>query len=345
MRRFLLVALMLAGVLFGAPAYADGTTVKCETRSVPVTLSDADPTPYQIVGWLCWRGSTGSKPVEVLVPGFTYDHTYWDFPRQPEQYSYVAAATAAGYVTFAIDRLGTGLSSYPPSTLLTAQAHVHALHQVVAYLRVQFPGWPVVGVGHSAGSGTVLQDAADNADLDEVILTGLLHQPNAADATFFGSFHPAVLDPKFDDSGYDVGYLTTVPGTRGPDFYNLLTADPLVIAQDETLKSTGSSAELASGDTTFLPSTSQSVHVPVLLAVGQDDASFCNDALGQSCDDSAAVLARESGNFSPQACLEAYVLAGSGHDINLHPGAPLWFAAANDWVSRRTSGGCAAGSA
>jgi len=114
-----------------------------------------------------------------------------------------------------------------------------------------------------------------------------------------------------------------------------------VIAQDETSKSTGSSEELASGDTAFLPATSQKIHVPVLLAVGQNDASFCNDTLGQSCDDSAAVLARESADFSPQACLETYVLAGSGHDINVHPGAPRWFAAANDWVSRRTSGGCA----
>src|SRR5438046_2827744 len=203
MRRFLLVALLLAAVVPGVPAYAADSGVRCQSRSVPVTLSDTDRTGYHIAGTLCWKGNPSRRPVEVLVPGFTYDRGYWDFPLQPQTYSYVQAATAAGYVTFAIDRLGTGQSSYPPSAVLVASAHVHALHQVVAYLRAQYPGSPVVAVGHSAGSGTVLQEAADNADVDAVILTGLLHEPDAADATFFGSFHPAVLDPKFGGSGYD----------------------------------------------------------------------------------------------------------------------------------------------
>jgi hypothetical protein len=113
-----------------------------------------------------------------------------------------------------------------------------------------------------------------------------------------------------------------------------------VIAQDEATKSTGSGTELGSGDTALLASTSQSIHVPVLLAVGQFDNSFCNQAIGFTCTDSAAVLARESADYAPAACVEAYVLSLSGHDINLHPNAGDWFAAANSWMSRHADSGC-----
>lgn len=318
-----------------APRAAVAAEPTCQAESVPVHMSTTDTTVYQLAGWACWRGSARGKPVEVLVSGFTYDHSYWDFPLQPGQYSYVRAATGAGYVTFNVDRIGSGQSSHPPSALLTASAHVYVLHQVIAHLRVEFTGSPVVSVGHSAGSGTVLQEAADYADVDGVVLTGLLHQPNPAATGLFATFYPATLDPKFAAAGLDPGYLTTMPGTRGSDFYNTATADPAVIAEDEALKSTGSSTELTTGDTAFLPSTSQSIHVPVLLAVGQNDNSFCNEELGLSCASPSAVLARESADYSPDAHLEAFVLAGSGHVINLHPGACHWFDAVNDWVSRR----------
>ncbi len=331
---------LLALPLVPAAPAAASTTPTCEYLSVPVHLSASDPIVYQIAGWACWVGTSAHKPVELLVPGFTYDHTYWDFPYQPDRYSYVRAATNAKFVTFAIDRLGTGRSSYPPSTLLTAQAHEYALHEVIGYLRGAFPGAPLVAVGHSAGSGTVLQEAADFDDVDAILLTGLLHVPDAADATFFGSFYPAMLDPKFVGADYDPGYLTTQLGTRGPDFYNLLVADPLVIANDESLKSTGSSTELYSGDTSFLSTTSQSVRVPVMLAVGQDDASFCNVTLDMSCDSTTDVVSREAADWSASACLSAFVLPSSGHDINLHPNASLWFAAANDWVARHSGGTC-----
>ena len=307
---------------------------------MPVHLSPADPVEYQLVGWACWQGSSAGKPVQVLVSGFTYDHAYWDFPFQPQRYSYVWSATNAGYVTFNLDRLGSGLSGYPPSALLTASAHVYVLHQVLGAVRAWYPGSKLVTVGHSAGSAVALQEAADYADVDGLVLTGLLHAPDPPGATVFASFYPAALDPKFAAAGLDPSYLTTRPGTRGADFYNLAVADPLVVATDELLKSTGSASELGTGDTALLATTSRSVHVPVLLAVGEKDNSFCDPTLGLSCADSATILGRESANFAADACLEAYVLPASGHAVNLHPNAPQWFAAANDWLDRRTAHGC-----
>jgi alpha-beta hydrolase superfamily lysophospholipase len=335
-RLALLLPLAFLPLVAAVPAHAE--SLKCQREPVPVNLSATSRTTYQLVGWACWKGTAVGKPVQILVPGFTYDHTYWDFGKAG--YSYVEAATDAGTITFALDRLGTGQSAHPPSAVLTASAHVFALHQLIAFLRAQFPGSDVLTVGHSAGSGTVLQEAADNADVDGVIITGLMHEPQPVGAQLFASFYPAALDPSFGTSGLDPGYLTTQPGTRGPDFYNLVSADPLVIAQDEATKSTGSSTELSTGDTAFLASTSQSIHVPVLLAMGQYDNSFCNPTIGLSCDDPAALLARESADYAPEACLEAFVLPMSGHDINLHPNAGTWYAAANDWISRHPDGRC-----
>lgn len=40
--------------------------------------------------------------------------SYWDFAvNGTDEYSYVAAASEAGYITFRYDRLGTGLSEKP----------------------------------------------------------------------------------------------------------------------------------------------------------------------------------------------------------------------------------------
>lgn len=41
-------------------------------------------------------------------------NSYWDFAvNGTDEYSYVAAASEAGYITFRYDRLGTGLSEKP----------------------------------------------------------------------------------------------------------------------------------------------------------------------------------------------------------------------------------------
>jgi hypothetical protein len=180
-----------------------------------------------------------------------------------------------------------------------------------------------------------LEEAAQYADVNGVILSGFSHQPNTADVGIFSTFYPAQLDPKFASAGLDSGYLTTLPGTRGEDFYNTAFADPTVIATDETLKSTGTESELTTGNAAFLPTVSQQIVVPVLEVLGEDDSSFCNPDIGLSCADDEAIIAREAADFAPQACLEAYVLPKSGHDVNLHPDAHKWFHRASHWIARR----------
>jgi pimeloyl-ACP methyl ester carboxylesterase len=258
---------------------------------------------------------------------------------QPETYSYVQTITAAGYAVLNLDRIGIGQSDHPPALDVTITSNAWVVHQLIGDLRQGSIGdvafSKVILVGHSLGSQVSLLEASTYADVDGVILTGLLHVffPTGL-ATVTSSFYPVQLDPNFATSGLPEGYITTRPGTRGADFYHTADADSAVIALDETLKQTGTDGESTDSADTLLPSVSQKIHVPVLLAVGQYDSLFCN-GLTLACNNQSDILARESTDYAPQACLEAYVLSQSGHDLNLHLNANEWFAAAVDWANRR----------
>ena len=301
-----------------------------------VTLTAVESAPQLLAGRLCWRGALTRTTVQVLVHGLTYDHHYWDFPAATGDQSYVAAATAAGYATFDVDRVGVGASSRPANaSVLTTGSAAYVLHQVVQSLRTGEIGGTafrkVITVGHSFGSQAVAKEAGVYGDVDGVVLSGSMHDTTTETFTeVLPQFYPAQLDPKFGPL-IPAGYLTTIPGTRGGIFYNLADADPSVVATDEQLKQTATDGEVATVTNGNLET--QDIAAPVLLAVGQTDALFCNASL--SCADSQAVLARESGNYAATACLDAYVLPMAGHSINLHLNAPEWFAAALDWTDRR----------
>jgi pimeloyl-ACP methyl ester carboxylesterase len=315
------------------------SSVNCKQYTIPVTLSSSDPTVYHVVGFLCSQGSLRGKTVQFLLHALTYDHNYWDFPLKPGKYSYVRKATDEGYATFNIDRIGIGLSDHPDDTLVTLESNAFVTHQIVQDLRKGIIGdtkfTKIILVGFSIGSNISLLEQSTYGDADGLILSAFSHQFNF---TFYATvqddfFNPVSQDPKFANSGYSSGYYTTVPGTRGKLFYNLPDADPAVIALDETLKQTLTIEE----NNTFFDangsSFSQSIHVPVLIALGQNDNYFCGSGL--SCADASAILAREAGFWSPQACLEAFVLPNAAHSINLHLNAHKWFESANNWANRR----------
>ncbi len=337
---FTLSSFILFTIFSMSPAFAD-SNVTCNQYTVPVTLSSTDPTVYHVVGFLCSEGSLQGKTVQFLLHGLTYDHNYWNFPLSPEKYSYVRKATDEGYATFNIDRLGDGLSDRPLATSVTIESGAFVAHQIVQDLRAGNIGGTsfakVIEVGHSGGSSTIVFEASQYHDVDGVILSGFMHAFNFPGiAEISTTIYPAQLDPKFANSNIPDGYFTTIPNTRASDFYNTADADPNVIALDETLKQTVTSGELGTiSDAAVNTSLTQQIHVPVLIVNGQFDKLFCNDSLGLSCDSNQAILSRESGNFTPQACLEASVLTNSGHDVNLHLNAHSWFETANDWANRR----------
>ncbi|HKH48559.1 MAG TPA: alpha/beta hydrolase [Thermoanaerobaculia bacterium] len=337
LRRVALLCALAVALLVPSSAWADQGGLRCEELSFPVTVSPSDSTVYNVFGVLCSRGSIEHKTVQITLHGATYGHLYWDWPFQPETYSYMRRATAAGYAVLNVDRIGIGQSDHPPAEAVTIEANGYVVHQIVQALRGGDLIVPSFGrvraervalVGHSLGSVISIQEAATYGDVDGVVLTGVSHTVTPALGEVLASLYPASLDPRFAGTGIPDGYLTTLPGQRTV-FYYLPSADPLVIAIDEQTKETVTTSELA----TAVPALGLSggIHVPVLVVVGDFDLAFCD---APSCSASGS-LASEPGFYPADACAEAVIIPGAGHDLNLHVQAQLAYDAVLEWMDRR----------
>lgn len=317
-------------------AWAEKGGLRCEEVSFPVALSPGDANVHQVFGVLCSRGGIKNKTIQIALHGATYSHLYWDFPFQPETYSYMRRATAAGYAVLSLDRIGIGQSDHPPAAEVTIGSNAYVVHQIVQALRggeLVIPSFGrvraerVALVGHSLGSVIAIAEAATYGDVDGVVLTGVSHSVTPALNEVFAVLYPANLDPRFAGRNIPEGYLTTLPGERTV-FYHLPAADPLVIAIDEQTKETVTFAEL---DTAFPAlALSGDVHVPVLVVVGQFDRAFCDDACAAT-----GTLASEPGFYPADACAEAVVIPNAGHDLNLEVQAPLAYDTVLEWMDRR----------
>ena len=335
-------ALLCAVALFAltpSPVLAEAGGFRCEQVTFPVTLSLADPTVYEVAGFLCAEGSAHGKTFQITIHGGTYSHLYWDWPYQPETYSYLRRATAAGYAVLNIDRIGIGLSDRPPAEAVDFKANAYVVHQIVQALRGGDLVVPSFGrvraerialVGHSMGSFTSVVEAGTYGDVDAVVVTGALHSFGPDIPTAPASFYPASLDPRFAGQNIPDGYLTSLPGTRDARFFYRAGAfDPQVVAVDEQTKETVTTGELA--DLATWAPLSAAIQVPVLVVVGDNDTLFCPDP---SCTASGALDA-EAGFYAPEACPEVVALPETGHNLNLHLSAPVTYDLILEWMDRR----------
>jgi pimeloyl-ACP methyl ester carboxylesterase len=313
------------------PVSAD-TAPSCQDVSLPVSLAGLPQTMY---GRLCVPAG-GTRTVQVLVPGASYNHTYWDFPYTPDIRSFRLAMNRAGYATLTVDRLGTGNSSHPPSVLLTSVTQADVTHQVVQLLRngTRVPRFDrVILGGHSVGSAIAIIEAGTYHDVDGVLVSGLTHGVNAVGAVpILSSLVPAVLDPRFALRSLDLGYLTTAGGTRFSSFDRPGPFDGVVAGLEESTKDEFATGEVV--DTVLigvLTTYSRRITVPVLLAMGGDDPAFCGP-LAADCSTAATLFASESPYYSAAARLRTYVLPGYGHALNYAPNAPDLHAAVVRWA-------------
>src|SRR4051794_5190076 len=83
--------------LVPSSARAEEGGLRCQEMSFSVTLSPSNPQAYHVFGVLCSRGSLRHKTFQIALHGAAYSHLYWNWPSEPEIYSYVRRATAAGY--------------------------------------------------------------------------------------------------------------------------------------------------------------------------------------------------------------------------------------------------------
>ncbi len=311
---------------------APNNTLECLEFTLSVTLSPEDTKQYDIVGSLCSTGSFENKTVQVLVSGSTYGKVYWDFPYQPEHYSYVRAAVNAGYVTCNFDRIGIGESSHPPGDAVTVQSNAYVIHQIIQALLVgqigDVPFKHVILMGHSLGSSIALYIAEQYPDdVNGVILTGFLHE-GVMSKRALSLLYPADQDPRFNQLKLGANYNTSVPGKR-TIFYHLPNADKAVIKVDEETKETITNGEIKTVPAIVLSKDSKVVKVPLIMMLGRFDNFFCNEEGG--CVDPASYVKKEQSYYSPEACIKVSFVPDSGHDINLHRNSHVAFSRMLEW--------------
>lgn len=319
------IGTLVALALVPTPSAAAATGPDCREVRAQVALTPGLPRDQLIVGELCGTGDV----VHVLVSGGAYGSVYWDFPYQPERYSYVAATAGSDITTFNFDRLGIGRSSHPFSALVTIPTHVYVIHQLIEGLRSGDYGRAfakVVLVGHSIGSAISYGVAANYpSDVDGLIITGLAHVLNVADVLQVAlDLHPAR-----NDGGawadLDPGYLAAGPEGRKVAYY-LPTADPQVIAADYATAETSTVTEF--GGLPIAMVDSLRVTQPVFVVVGEHDAVSCAVV---PCSSPLSGFNAERLSFPLAASYRSAVVPATGHNLNLHPSAPGSFALINAW--------------
>jgi pimeloyl-ACP methyl ester carboxylesterase len=301
-----------------------------------VGLAEGDEPGWEVAGVLLRPTSGDSRTVQILLPGFTYDHRYWTVPGR---YDYAQCMVTAGYTVLALDRIGTGSSSRPPAHDVTTDVNAFTLHQVIQQIRAGYDGLPparqVIVVGHSYGSGVAIVEGARYADIDGLIVSGMLHATAPLHEQARSFFHHASEDPILGgaDTDWPEFYMTQRPGLRARMLEHSADIDEEISQYNEFIKST---ATIGEGDTlpqTYDPGYSRSLQVPVLVVIGEHDALFSSAAVSFAAD-ARAVHEFEKGFYAPQAQLEVHVIPGAGHSLNIHRSAPTWFAIAREWASR-----------
>lgn len=325
MHRALPPALALALILPAVGVASSPADPSCERHDRLVALDPASGM-HALVGWLCGASGAPGQTVIIASPTGLAHHAYWDWPYEPEAYSFVRDMVAAGYAVYNYDRIGTGLSDRPAAALVNVESEAYVVQQLAEHLRALGFG-RVVHAGNSLSTfiGIVAAERYDR--LDGLIDTGILVGPTPTGlATLFAAFYPAQLDPKFADADIPPGYATTQPGSRAA-FFHLPASDPSVVALDEALKDTATLGE-ATTFPSYVPGT-RLVDVPILSIVGGNDVLFCSPV----CEPDGLEAQRERLFWSDATCFE---LPDTGHFVQLQPNsAAATEGLALDWLARR----------
>lgn len=258
------------------------------------------------------------------MPGFTYTNQYWAPPIEEfGNYSYAAFSCARGHSSFAIDSLGTGLSSRPedPSdvqfpTGAAAISQVARHFKTMSILPDVAPFKTVIGIGHSAGSAFLNFDAIVNgaaSAFDALILTSELATAVAAGSPPAGGNAGAIAARDAEPSRWgalDPAYITLIDRTL---FYpaDNTTFSPRMFAFDAFTKDVGSVYILAQEPFATLPAPYTG---RVAKIVGSEDQVLCG---GGRCVDPVALTAAERETWPDAESFEIVVSLGSGHDLNL----------------------------
>ncbi|KAI0137332.1 Alpha/Beta hydrolase protein [Xylariales sp. AK1849] len=286
---------------------------------------------YSIAATYCEPDSGPGKALQVLTHGVGFDRSYWDFPFNNYNYSYVNAALTDDYSTFAYDRIGTAQSSTPgdPVNEIQSWLQISSLHALTLMLRAAtLPGVSasydkIFHVGHSFGSRQTYNLAATYAAeniSDGIALTGFsqlafLPPYNFLGSTFtFGANYVQANGlPQFENypDGYvafgDVSALQT-------DFFAPGQFDPAILEA-----AAGAAQPVSVGELLTLTSpaaVNSTFGAPVLIVTGDRDISACGGNCNINTTESIPEMSRKF-FLDADIDFEVVLIPDAGHGLNL----------------------------
>jgi len=352
-----LLSVIVVSAIVCTPSLVRGASVHVETLKFPVRLSNGQD--HTFAGFLffkpgnekncfkkkkqkqvlkCLRKGLENRTLQVLVHGFSYNHTYWDTRRiNGVDYSYARFMANQGFDVLALDALGTGASSVPNGDLLNLDESASALAQVLTSLRSKKnnpidEGFQKIALGgHSVGTITsvLVMGQSGSALADVLVATGWSYTP-----------HVVGLDPVWVGqalSGPDP-YLRLPPSERERLFYYVPGADLDVLAFDQRrladqfprgILSQGLPllTALAVGDLEQVKQLSlvDQVTVPVLVQLGEFDLEIAPPRFPE--------LERKL--YAGSSDVTVQILAAMGHSFNLHENNLQSWRRIAQWIAQR----------
>ncbi|KAI2620084.1 Alpha/Beta hydrolase protein [Hypoxylon sp. NC1633] len=277
---------------------------------------------YSIAATYCEPDAGPGHALQVLTHGVGWDRSYWDFAAQDYKYSYVNAALARNYSTFAYDRLVISSPAQKrtldPINEVQSELEVASLAALTTLLRDgTAPGVAarydkVVHVGHSYGSIQTWALTATRPQLsDGIVLTGW---SDAFSAGFlFGGNYIEARTASQRLADYPPGYLASedvlgcqtnffAPGNFDREILEAAfeATQPVTVGELMTIAS-------VTGGSNGFPG-------PVLVITGDRDVPFCAGNC-QTSDPSIPAQSKET--FTNPSYFEAVVVPGAGHGLNL----------------------------
>ncbi|KAI1802849.1 alpha/beta-hydrolase [Daldinia bambusicola] len=308
---------------------------------------------YSIAATYCEPDSGPGRALQVLIRnicplilsastpqshyGAAFDRNYWHFPANSYNYSYVDAALARNYSVFFYDRPGIGQSSHgDPVNEIQSALEIAALRELTLKLRRgTLPGVrarhdKIVHVGHSYGSAQTYALTAAHPDdrvSDAIALTGF----SAGLGTYVNNFlfgGNFVLEK--DQESYGPGYITAgdVSAVQS-NFFAEGNFDPEILKEAYERGAPIAVGELLT--IVGLTAVNNTYAGPVFVITGERDIAFCG---GNCYATKPSIPAQVASSFPNNTLVESYVVAGSGHGLNLEYTAPDTYARILDFFDK-----------